>query len=814
MFVEKQKTKTMNYYLKIALRNLFREKKYTLFLFSSICIGLITFILVSGYVFYEKGFDRVFPDNKNIYRVTTEIYNGNELSLSIPECERGISTSIKENYPGVLAAGYITRTGNPQYKIGGEIFSNKQIYHASHGFLDVFSIPLIQGNKEEILTRPYTAIISESMAQKYFGSSDPVGQVLFKYPAYEYTIEGVFQDIPKQAHFDADVLLSFHDDMHLPPPAKVQWGETGFYTYLKLKDNIDINQLEGGIDKLVAENKKSTFEKNNTQHKYHLQPLNSIHLYSSLKNELEPNSRAEYVYLIFIVGFLILVVSGFNYIQFSFSRLINSAKQTGIKKINGATYSGIMLASLAESLIIHLFALIVSLAVARLLFPVMRNEFGILLQPVFTQPLFIEVLSGILMLSIFINGVLPALLINRFNSLQLLNLKYKPVADGISFRQVIVVAQFVIIIAIISGISGMNKQVNFLIHKDKGFDLKNTLVVKVPSNLRKTSQRINNLQAFEHDLTSHSSILGISGSNVIPGDLPAYNFNFMEKQSQKKGKAALIVADNNYIKNYKIGLIAGNNFFANGENNQCIINQACLSVLGFNNPEEAIGKVLNMQDGSGIQNFDTQIIGVTENTDFSDAKEKHEPIILIDWTKNMIWGNYSIKTATADYASVLPFIREKFHATFPNYPFEYVIPEDYYNKQFDPENQLIMTFRLFVLVAIFISVINLFAISWLITTARIKEIGIRKVNGAKVSEVMVLLNRNFMLWIILAFVIAAPVSWLAMHRWLENFAYKTNLSWWIFVLSGLSAMLIAFIAVSFQTWKAATKNPVEALRYE
>nr|WP_320023745.1 ABC transporter permease [uncultured Draconibacterium sp.] len=807
----------MNYYLKIALRNLFREKKYTLFLFSSICIGLITFILVSGYVFYEKGFDRVFPDNKNIYRVTTEIYNGNELSLSIPECERGISTSIKENYPGVLAAGYITRTGNPQYKIGGEIFSNKQIYHASHGFLDVFSIPLIQGNKEEILTRPYTAIISESMAQKYFGSSDPVGQVLFRYPAYEYAIEGVFQDIPKQAHFDADVLLSFHDDMHLPPPAKVQWGETGFYTYLKLKDNIDINQLEGGIDKLVAENKKSTFEKNNTQHKYHLQPLNSIHLYSSLKNELEPNSRAEYVYLIFIVGFLILVASGFNYIQFSFSRLINSAKQTGIKKINGATSSGIMLASLAESLIIHLFALIVSLALVRLLFPVMRNEFGILLQPVFTQPLFIEVLSGILMLSIFINGVLPALLINRFNSLQLLKLKYKPVAIGISFRQVIVVAQFVIIIAIISGISGMNKQVNFLIHKDKGFDLKNTLVVKVPSNLRKTSQRINNLQAFEHDLTSHSSILGISGSNVIPGDLPAYNFNFMEKQSQKKGKAALIVADNNYIKNYKIGLIAGNNFFANGdngENNQCIINQACLSVLGFNNPEEAIGKVLNMRDGSGIQNFDTQIIGVTENTDFSDAKEKHEPIILIDWTKNMIWGNYSIKTATADYAFVLPFIREKFRATFPNYPFEYVIPEDYYNKQFDSENQLIKIFRLFILVAIFISVINLFAISWLITTARIKEIGIRKVNGAKVSEVMVLLNRNFMLWIILAFVIAAPVSWLAMHRWLENFAYKTNLSWWIFVLSGLSAMLIAFITVSFQTWKAATKNPVEALRYE
>jgi len=807
----------MNFYLKVAFRNLFREKKYTFFLLSSICIGLITFILVSGYVFYEKGFDRVFPDNKNIYRVTTDIYSGNELSLSIPECERGVSTSLKEKYPTVLAAGYITRTGNPQYKIGNEIFTNEHIYHASPGFLEVFSIPLLQGNKAQVLTRPYTAIISESTAKKYFGSSDPVGQVLFKYPVYEFTVEGVFKDIPKQAHFNADVLLSFHDDMHLPPPAKAQWGETGFYTYLKLKENTDINQLETGINNLVSENKKITFEKTNIQHKYHLQPLNSIHLHSSLKNELEPNSRAEYVYLIFIVGFLILVASGFNYIQFSFSRLINSAKQTGIKKINGATSSRIIFASLAESVVIHLVALIVSLVFTRLLFPVMRNEFGILLQPVFSQPLFVVVLCGILVLSIFINGVLPALLINRFNSLQLLKLKYKPVTNGISFRQVIVVAQFVIIIAIISGISGMNKQVNFLVHKDKGFELENTIVVKVPSNLRKTSQRINNLKAFEHDLTSHSSILGISGSNVIPGDLPAYNFNFKEKQSQKRGKAALVVADNNYVKNYKIKLIAGNNFFPNsdnGENNQCIINQACLSVLGFNDPEEAIGKVLNIRDESGLQDFDTQITGVTENMDFSDTKEKHEPIILIDWTRNMIWGNYSIKTVTADYASVLPFIREKFRATFPNYPFEYVVPEDYYNKQFDSENQLIKIFRLFILVAIFISVINLFAISWLITTARIKEIGIRKVNGAKVSEILTLLNKDFVKWVAIAFVIATPLAYYTMNKWLANFAYKTALSWWIFALAGLLALGIALLTVSWQSWQAATRNPVEALRYE
>ena len=805
------------YHLKMALRNLIREIRNSVFLLLSLCIGLITFILVSGYVFYEKGFDRVFPDNKQIYRVTTDIFSGNELSISIPQCERGVAATLKENYPQVVAAGYLTGTNNQQYKIGDEIFTNNHIYHASAGFLDVFSIGLTQGNKSEVLTRPYTAVISESTARKYFGNANPVGKILFKYPAFEYTIEGVFKDIPAQAHFSAEVLLSFHDDMHLPPPAKAQWGETGFYTYLKLDENTDVKQVESAINNIVAENKRIQFEKGAVSHLYHLQPLNDIHLHSEMKNELETNSRAQYVILIFIIGILILCASGFNYIQFAFSKLINSAKKTGIKKINGATRFEILWGSLSESLIIHFLAVSVSLLIGWMLIPVMQNQFGIFLKPVFTSKLFLASLFIILSLSILIGGIIPALMINRFDSLELLKLRYKPVSKGLSFRQVIVVAQFVIIIAIMAGIAGVNKQVNFLMDKYKGFDVKNTMVIKVPQNLRKTSQRINNLQAFEEELLRNSSVLGFSSSNVVPGDLSAYNFNFTETLSGKGGKAALIVADDNFIRNYNIPIIAGTNFRGKGSsapNNSCIINRVGLQYLGFQDPNEAIGREIKMEDESGMQKFDMTVIGVAENVDFSNAKESHKPMVLINWTENMIWGNYSVKIASTDFASVIPFIKEKFSSTFPNYPFEYLILEDYYNRQFDKEIQLVKIFRLFIVVAIFISVINLFSIAWLISLARVKEIGIRKVNGARVSEILSLLNKDFIKWVAIAFVIATPIAWYAMHKWLENFAYKTTLSWWIFALAGVLALGIALLTVSWQSWKAATRNPVEALRYE
>ncbi|MGD9929207.1 MAG: ABC transporter permease [Mangrovibacterium sp.] len=803
------------YHTQTAFRAIMHNWKPTILLVISTSIGLVTFILVSAYVTYEQVYDKDFPDSENIFRIVTDVYSHGELIISKPECERALGTVLTENFPEVLDAGFLAGTNNPQYKIGENIFNDQHVYHASPGFLDIFSIRLLQGNPSEVLRQPYTVLLSEATARKYFGNENPVGKTILKYPAFEYRVEGVFRDISKQAHFRANMLLSFHDQMHLPPPVKDLWGETVFYTYLKIKPGTDLSDLENKMNQLVLSHKKGDFEESNLLHQYHLQALQDIHLHSHLSDELQPNAHASYVYLLLVISFLVVVAAGLNYVHFSFAKSLNNAVNTALRKVVGASRSTLVWQSLLESLIIHAASIAVALVVCFLLAPYFQHQFQITVDFSFRNQLFWIGLAVILSLSAIANGIISGLLIGRYNSLELFRLKYTPLASGISFRQLFVAVQFVIVIFILVAILGINKQLIFLKEKDTGMNIENTLVVKIPQNMSRTSSRINNLDVFEQELIRNPNVQGITQSSRIPGELPAFNFSFSEKGTGRSGKAAVLVTGLDYFKIFQISFLAVEDLGASTNRNAgCIINQSCLAALGYNNPEGAVGKILNLQDESGFQNLELVVKGVCADFNFRGMREKSGPMIFFDWTENMVWGNYLVKLNSNNQASVIPFIHEKFKATFPNFPFEYLVLEDFYNQQFHREKHLLIMLQAFVLVAIVISTINLFAMAWFIAIARTKEIGIRKVNGARVSEVMLMLNRDFVKWVAIAFVIATPVAWYAMHKWLESFAYKTTLSWWIFALAGLLALGITLLTVSWQSWKAATRNPVEALRYE
>jgi len=804
------------YQLRIAIKSLRENLRSTLFLMISLCSGLVAFIFISSHVISELSYDRNFPESENIYRIATDIYSYGELKLSKPECERGLGNELKKVYPEVVESGFFFKPGKTEYKIDEHVFSEEDALHASAEIIDVFSIELIHGDRSEILQRPFTVLLSESFAKKYFGNEDPVGEEIFKYPVFNYEVVGVYKDLPENAHFKANMLLSFHDNMRLPPPVLEQWGESSFYTYLKFQPDAPIDGFNEKMNQLMLKHKGDKFKRGNIQQLYYLQALTDIHLKSHLKGELAINTNADYLYVLAVICLLILIAIGFNYIHFSHTKAIKDANNWGLRKVVGAKKKNLIFQSVLESFILHIASLLLALIICTMLIPFFQNHFGVSLNLFDTNLFYWFILTCMILLSILVNGIITGVLINRYNCLELLRLKFNPLSAGFSFQKIFVLGQFVIVIAILISIMGINKQLKFLQEKDMGMDLTHKIAVTVPQNARKSSRLFKNFKLFEQELLRHPNVESISQTNTIPGELLSYNFSFREKGTEKAGKAALMVTDVNYLKNFNISLLGGNNFIenANSINSGCLINEACLAELGYSDPKEAIGKVMEFRDDSMTQDFALEIKGVCSNFNFHNMKEKPGSTILINWTQEMMWGYYIIKFKHSDITSLITHTKNVVEATFPNFPFRYVTLESYYNRQFIKEFQLIRMLYAFVYLAILISIINLFAMSWIDSLVRTKEIGIRRVNGAKSREIMTMLNADFLKWVTIAFIIACPIAYYAMNKWLENFAYKTELSWWIFALAGLIAMGIALLTVSIQSWRAATRNPVESLRYE
>ncbi len=798
--------------LKHIFRILLKNKRTTLLLLFSLSVGLTAYLLISAKVFYNKSYDTHFADYKDIYRIVSSTYTDNVLTISQPRTQRILGQTLQEKYPEVKESGFLCGTIENHYKIGENSFTDNNGFHCSSGFLKIFSIKISQGNTTDLLIKPYTAIISESFARKYFKNQNPVGKIIQQYPGYEFEIEAVFNDLPINTHVTPDILFSFHDNMNLPPPLKDNWGEFGFYTYLKLDANADIKNLENGISHLSKDNNSN--KASDTEYKYKLQALKNIHTKSQLANEISENIRGDYLSILQLISIFILIVAGFNYIYFSYTRISNSSVQFGVKKALGAKNSELFSLFLTESLLIHITALILSIT-SILLFQQLFNATSRINYFCILPIQFWFSLFSVVIASSILNPFVLLLMLSGKNSLALLTKRLESYHSTFSFRQVFTVFQFMIIIFLISTIIGIDKQVSFLKSKDKGIDIYNKLVIKTPSHLRRNSRRINNIDAFEQEIGKISGVKNVAISNNVPGDIPSCDYNASFKNNRNGIKTAVFIANTNFIKSYQIELIAGEDFFDNGNNRGYIINTTCMKQLGFKNPTDLIGKKLYLNDESGLQNIEDEVVGVCKDFNFSNAKEIPNPTILIDWTENMLWGKYTLSVnSNIDKTKLLSQIKEQFSRTFPNYSFEYFWDDDIYNKQFDEENSIISSLKNFALLAILLGVLSLLSMVWHESLSRRKEIGIRKVNGAKQTDIIKLLNKNFAKWIGIAAIIAVPLSWYFLSFWQNSFAYKADINIGIFLFSSGIAFIIGIITVTFQSLKSANTNPVDSLKYE
>lgn len=797
----------------LVFRNFKKNKLSTAIMIFSIIVGIFTFIVLSSYISYERNYDKYVNNHENIYRIYTEFSSPNGQLLTKPKSERGIGETLKEKYPEVKNAGFIAKLAGSNFRIDNEIFSEEYSYYASNSILDIFNVTVLHSNdNSKLLNEPYKVLLSESIAHNFFGNDDPRGKIMFMHPAFNIEIQGVYKDFPKQSHFRPQMLFSFNQNMHLPPPVLDKWGAPDFYTYLELVDGANIKEIENNINQLVANEKKQYFESTGTTHQYHLQPLTDIHTKSHLSEELSANIQNSYLNILLAISILIVILAGFNYIYFAYTHMSDNSLKLGIQKFLGADKQNFLVHFIFESFIIHIAALVCSIILVILMKGYLLNTLGFSLSFSFTNYSFWIGFISIFLISIFLNGFVPFYSINRNNCLQLIT-KAGNNKSNSTLRILLTVSQFIALIAIIGIIIGMDKQINYLINKDKGYDINNVIAIAVPKNISRESRLVKNLNAFENDLLNHPGIDMITSSNIIPGDFPPYNYSFTEVGKSSGGKAGIIISDSNLLRNYNIKLLAGRNFTSNNrtENFPCMINLKTTKDLGYNNPEDAVGRLLSLKEESGMFSYTTEVVGVCSDFDFVSMFEPTHSLILVNWT-NMLWGYYIIKVdENYNKADLISFVKEKYEATFDNFPFRHYYVDDYFNQQFNEEIHLNLILKHFVILTCIIAFINLLSVTWFSTNCRSKEIGIRRVFGSTISEVVVLLNVSIIKWIALSFLIAIPIIRISLTEWLKSFAYQINMDFMILFLPGIAALVISFITISFITYSLAKKNPIESV---
>lgn len=793
----------------LVFRNFKKNKLSTVTMIFSIIVGIFTFIVLSSYIGYERSYDKYVNNHENIYRIYTEFCSPNGQVLTKPKSERGIGEILKEKHPEVKKSGFVGKLSSSNFRIDDDIFSEEYSFYASNSILDILNVTVLHNDDHsKLLNEPYKVLLSESFAHNFFGNDDPRGKMIFMYPAFNVEIQGVYKDFPKQAHFRPQMLFSFDKNMRLPPPVLDKWGAAEFYTYLELNDGADIKKIEDNMNQLVSSEKRHYFESTGTVHKYHLQPLTEIHTKSHLSEELSENIQNSYLNILLAISVLIVILAGFNYVYFAYTRMAKNSLKLGLQKLLGADKQNILVSFVLESFIIHVVALACSIILVILMKGYLLNNLGFSLGFSLANHRFWIGFTMVFLISIFLNGFIPFYTLNRNNCLRLINNNSKS-----TLRMYLTVVQFVTLIAIIGVIIGIDTQIKYLINKDKGYDIDHVIAIAVPKNISRESRLVKNLNAFDNDLMNYPGIEMLTSTNIIPGDLPPYNYSFTEVGKSSGGKAGIIIADSSLLSNYNIKLLAGRNFTDNKrtDNFPCMINMKTLKNLGYEKPEEAVGRLLSLDEESGMISYTTEIVGVCSDFDFVSMFETPHSLILVNWT-NMLWGYYVIKVnENYNKADVISYVKERYNATFDNFPFQYYYVDDYFNQQFKDEIHLNLILKHFVILACIIAFINLLSVTWFSTSSRSKEIGIRKVFGATISEVVVLLNVSIVKWIALSFLIAIPIIWVALGEWLKSFAYRINMDPVILLLPGVAALVISFITISFITYSLAKKDPVESI---
>ena len=790
-------------YFKIAFRNLWRKRTYSVINIIGLAVGMACCFLVFLYVHFELSYDRFHRNADRIYLLNCDektptgvIHQGftsAPMSIAAKQVFPEIEAVVREDFQPMLVRN------------GTLVFQETNSAYVDSEFFQVFDFPLLRGDARTALKAPLSVVLSASTARKYFGDSDPMGQILLiRDEGLAARVTGIMKDMPENTELKADLLISEATTKLFNPDQDKHWANFGLYAYVLLKPNVDARVLKKKLPAFVEQQDGAEEKQMQMWFTLSLQPLRDVYLYSGdAGGPASGNPRNVYVFS--IVGIFLLLIAGINFVNLTTARSTERAREVGIRKVAGARRGQLTSQFLGESVLQALIAFVLAAMICWLLIPALNGLAG---RPVSTglirHPADLLIFLGIAVGIGLLAGIYPALVLSGFRPMVVLKGRFATGSKGLVLRKSLVVFQFVISIAFIASTFIIRAQLSYLRNHPLGFDNKQMLVLPTYGD--------------EHKLTLKTEIgrlpgvlsTGLSSSTPGNGGLIYALSNLENKKGEfQTENLNLYLVDFDYMRQYKIPLVAGRNFstvFATDSTQAMIINETAAKDLGYTSPQHALGQRFNSYGREG------RIIGVMKDFNYYSLHDSISPLgmLIAPNDANLL----SVHVNTAGLPATIAGIEAAWKKIMPDRPFSYYFEDDFFNRQYQDEDRFGRLFMGFSILAILISCLGLLGLASYSTLQRTKEIGIRKVLGASVAGIVKLLSREFLLLVGLALVIAVPLCWLFMNRWLVDYHYRIAFPWWLLVLAGGLATLIALLTISIQSMKAASANPVKSLRTE
>jgi putative ABC transport system permease protein len=800
-------------YVKTAFRSLIKQRAFTLVNVLGLSLGMAASLIILNYLNFERSYDDFHQKADRIFRVPMQITEKGGETQTFAFTYPPVATAMMKDFSEVENA-VRWRGQNGVIQVGDQSFLEKfSLFFVDRSIFDIFSFQFAKGNAASALKELNEVVLTESAAKKFFGTTEAIGKTI-RYRNENFVVKAVLKDLPQNSHLQLEILFNFDKYIQLVESqgGKIRdnWGWSDYYTYVLLKPNVHAASLQAKLPAFAERYKGEDMKTANYTVQFDLQPLKDIHLRSPYDYEMPGNGNFKYLNFLALAGLLILIIAWINYINLSTARSLDRSKEIGIRKVVGAMRGQLIRQFLVEALLINVISAVGGILIFQASMPCFQDLVGKKIPGFsFTDWPFWAALGSLFLLGSLLSGFYPAFVMSAFRPIQTLK------GDAVlaagkngnnTLRRILVVGQFAAAIVFIAVIVGLYQQMQFMQRLDLGFNMHQTLVVQ--ETMPVDSAEAIKVNAFLSELKRNPAIVAASASTDIPGKEVGNATTFWPKNSKNEKRCRTLGVDPTFIADYGLKIVAGRAFRENfaAEKTTVILNETAAKILGFATPEAAIGQLITYSDG------DLTVVGVLSDYHQESLREEYDPIVFYAGTN--FWEYYSLKVNSSDMPGTVAMVEKTWKSFFPGSPFEYLFLDDYYNQQYKIDRQFNTILWCFTVLAIVVACLGLLGLSAFVLSKKSKEISIRKVMGASISQIVWLVTKEYFRLILIACVLALPAAYGLMHRWLESYAFRINIGWWFFVLPLVAIVLITALTVSWQSVRAAAANPVKSLRSE